>query len=417
VGWTDGNQTYTASSIVPAAATLALKAQWVILEYKDVPEDAWFAPYVEDAYSKGLISYDTAFNPDQIASRGMLVTVLGREYERETGTKIDHNGVTIFTDVPQNFYYAKYVGWGNANGIVLGMGDNTFGPNDPVTREQMAVFLYRLAVYTNLTSKQDADLTLLGRFKDGSKVSSYAKEAMCWAVEAGIFQGDDTGSLNPQSSSRRSEMITVLSRYIDYRNTVLSKQKVSVQFDAAGGDVETDSASYTAGTRFGNLPTPSKENRTFEGWYDGDTLYTDDSVVPETGVTLTAVWKVLGYSDVSEDDWYVAALEQAAALGILPAEDAFAPETEVTGALLADYLGRTAAKLLNQEITDPTAWAVESGLVTQEQLTMTLTPEEIVTSRNALAALAGLEPLDALSQNEAAFTKADLLVLMTDLLA
>jgi hypothetical protein len=134
-------------------------------------------------------------------------------------------------------------------------------------------------------------------------------------------------------------------------------------------------------------------------------------------VTLTAVWKVLGYSDVSEDDWYVAALEQAAALGILPAEDTFAPETEVTGALLADYLGRTAAKLLSQEIADPTAWAVESGLVTQEQLTMTLTPEEIVTSRNALAALAGLEPLDALSQNEAAFTKADLLVLMTDLLA
>jgi hypothetical protein len=60
---------------------------------------------------------------------------------------------------------------------------------------------------------------------------------------------------------------------------------------------------------------------------------------------------------------------------------------------------------------------VESGLVTREQLTMTLTPEEIVASRNALAALAGLEPLDALSQNEATFTKADLLVLMTDLLA
>ena len=191
LGWMDGDTMYTSSSIVPSVSTLVLKAQWCVLGYEDVKEESWFAPYVEDAYFKGLISKDTHFDPDDYASRAHMVTVLGREYERETGTEITHSGDNVFSDVNSISYYSKYVAWGNEVGIVKGISDTEFWPNANVTREQIAEFLYRLAIYTGITQRQDADLSILDRFRDKNMVTEYAEAAVCWAVDVGILQGDD----------------------------------------------------------------------------------------------------------------------------------------------------------------------------------------------------------------------------------
>ncbi len=217
-GWTDGKTYDTENSIVPDTDQLTLKASWCIQSYKDVLEDDWFASSVESAYNYGLISADTAFNPLDSTTRAQLVTVLAREYMRETGDVIPNNHIQVFFDVEENLYYSPYVAWGNAAGIVQGTGDGMFSPDDFVTREQIAVFLYRLGVYTGRVSQSGTDTGVLNRFRDSASVSGYAREAMSWAVSAGILQGDDLGCINPRNSSRRSEMTAMFVRYITYIN-------------------------------------------------------------------------------------------------------------------------------------------------------------------------------------------------------
>lgn len=354
LGWTNGSSTYTASSIVPSVESLVLKAKWCVLSYQDVLEDAWYASTVEEAYSLGLISKDTLFNPENYASRAQMVTVLGREYEREYGVTLSGSGSEAFTDVVKGSYYDTYVGWGYKNGIVLGMGDNKFEPDGNVTREQIAVFLYRMAVYTGKTISQDSDQSLLTSFRDGGTVSDYAKSAMCWAVNVGILQGDDRGYLDPQGSATRAHMITMLTRYI--KNVAdVSPSYTTVTFDPSGGTVDKSSASYVAGSTFGSLPTPTKQYRTFLGWYDGSTQYTASSTVPSSSLTLTAKWQVLGYTDVTEDLWFVSYLEKAYACGLVDGEGTFNASSSVVRSDIVTYMARTYEYLTNTTIPEANA--------------------------------------------------------------
>lgn len=355
-GWTDGNTVYTNDSIVPAVATLNLKARWCVLGYMDVIEDAWFTPYVEDAYAKGLISKDTHFNPDTYASRAHMVTILGREYEREAEQQISNSGKNGFSDVPSDSYFAKYVAWGNEIGIVKGITDTEFRPDMNVTREQCAEFLYRLAIYTGVTRREDGDLSVLDRFSDKNQVSPYAEAAMCWAVNAELLKGDTDSRINPQNPTRRSELITIFSRYIAYAETA-PKPTVTVTFDPNGGTVDSTSATYEVGGTLGTLPTPSKENRTFQGWYNGDTLYTADSQVPEAELTLTARWGVLNYTDVAEADWYVPHLEKAYEYGLVDGEGTFDAWSMGTRADMVVFLGR-----LYEYVTESTIPEAESSV-------------------------------------------------------
>lgn len=379
IGWTDGTTIYTSESIVPSVATLALKAQWCILDYEDVLEEAWFASYVEDAYFKGLISHDTHFDPDDYASRAHMITVLGREYERETGTEITGDGQTAFEDVTSNSYYAVYVAWGSEVGIVKGITETEFWPNENVTREQIAEFLYRLAIYTGVTQRQDGDLSVLDRFSDKNSVSEYARAAMCWAVDVGILQGDDAGKINPQNPARRSEMITMFSRYIDYIETA-EKVQIEITFDANGGTVDQSSATYELGGTLGELPTPTKENRTFLGWYYEDTQYTSDTKVPDKSLTLIARWGVLNYTDVEEEHWYVPYLERAYEYGLVDGVGSFDPWSQASRSDMVTFLGRIYEYLSGETIPEATtmvfedvdlsapyakyvAWGYEMGLV------------------------------------------------------
>ncbi len=380
LGWSDGTTTYTESSIVPSAATLALTAKWCIQTYTDVAETSWYATYVEKAYSYGLISLSTKFNPDSYTTRGQLITVLGREYERETGTTISNNGSSVFTDVKSSAYYASYVAWGNEVGIVKGTTSTTFAPTDYVTREQIAEFLYRLAIYTGYTTRTTADTSVLSKFSDADQVSSFAKSAVCWAVEAGILKGDDKGCINPKSYAKRSEMVTIFVRYVNYVSTNSPLVFSTITFDANGGTCSVSSQKYVVGEKMGTLPVATKAYRTFLGWYNGSTLYTSSSVVKEGNLTLTAKWQVLGYTDVSESAWYVKYLESGYDYGLITGEGTFGATTSATRSEIVTYIGKiyetltgtTIAKATSCNFTDVdltadyakyVAWGNENGLV------------------------------------------------------
>jgi len=214
VGWPDGSKYYTEDSTVPSSA-LTLKAQWVVIGFTDVPEGKWFSSYVESAYERGLISRDSLFRPDDLTSRAQMITVLGREYENEVGKRVS-GGENVFSDVSNSSYYVGYVAWGKSVGLVKGISETVFDPNANVTREQIAEFLYRLAIYTGYAVREEGNPQSLERFGDRDNISNYAKAAICWAVDVGILKGDNAGNVNPKDPARRCEMVTMFSRYADY---------------------------------------------------------------------------------------------------------------------------------------------------------------------------------------------------------
>jgi uncharacterized repeat protein (TIGR02543 family) len=408
-GWVSGGTTYTASSTVPTVSTLLLKAQWCVLTYQDVTEDKWYASYVETAYDQGLISKADRFYPDSNASRCQMVTVLGREYERETGTTISGDGTKYYSDVVGGSYYSSYVAWGAENGIVKGIGDRKFAPDDNVTREQIAVFLYRFAIFRGAAAEATVDRSVLDRFEDSSQVSDFALDAVCWAVKVGILKGDDRGCLNPKSSAQRSEMITMFSRYISYWNetgisiqgdavaTVNSApETVTVTFDGNGGTVSQATAVYTPGAALSTLPTAEQEGYVFQGWFDGETQYTEDSAAPAVDMTLTAHWEAIPVEETTEET-----TEAPDILGDLEAE------TQVEAAQLETMLTRTYQLALGDEAAQ---WQPQE---TQEP--ESVTPETVLDALYAMAQETGAvtevpETQTALSwaQEEAFLTQEEL---------
>lgn len=380
-GWFQDNTEYTSSSQVPAVETLLLKAKWCVLEYQDVLEESWFSPYVEAAYNQGLISKDTHFNPDQAAPRCQMVTVLGREYERETGEKLSNTN-SGFLDVLGMSYYAPYVTWGAETGIVKGMGGDMFQPDINVTREQIAAFLYRYAIYRGIVAEGGEDETVLQRFNDGGQVSEYARAAISWAITAEILQGDDSNCINPQGFAKRSEMVTMFSRYINYSEAappIQTEKTVTITLDANGGSVSETTLSCTAGKAIGQLPTASKEGSVFVGWFLEGTQYTDESIVPETDITLTARWGVRGYSDVPEGHWLAEYVAKCCDNGLLDGEggtlnpDGATNRAEVIKMLGRGYESQTGTTIeasqtnftdvdMNQDYGRYVAWAAENGL-------------------------------------------------------
>ena len=137
-------------------------------------------------------------------SRAMFVTVLWRIAGRPAG------GVTAFTDVPDGQWYSGAVAWAAQEGIVLGTTRTTFSPDEALTREQLATILLR---YAEKNALDEAARSSLSGFADGASVSPYAREAMCWAVGAGIFKGSD-GLLLPQDGATRAQAAAVLVRFL-----------------------------------------------------------------------------------------------------------------------------------------------------------------------------------------------------------
>ena len=178
------------------------------LEFIDVPADSWYRHYVEEMYWMGLMTGmdPTHFGPDRILCRGQFVTVL---YRIESEPRTEYS--PVFPDVQNGEFYTSPVLWASRNGIVTGYTDTgNFGPGDIITREQMAVMMYRYAEFCGFDVSERADLSV---YPDMYKVSGFAEEAMEWAVAAGLITGDQ-GSLKPQDSVNRAVCATILTRFV-----------------------------------------------------------------------------------------------------------------------------------------------------------------------------------------------------------
>ena len=177
------------------------------MPFTDVDENDWFYDAVKYAYENELMSgtaLDT-FSPDTNTTRGMIVSIL---YRLEGSPAITERAA--FTDVESGQYYADAVAWAAANGIVSGYDAFTFGPNDNITREQMASILYRYAQYKGIDTSAAGNLAA---FSDNASISAYARTAISWAVGEGLVSGMGDGTLAPQGQATRAQVASILMRF------------------------------------------------------------------------------------------------------------------------------------------------------------------------------------------------------------
>ena len=179
--------------------------------YRDVKQSAWYYEGVKFVDENGLMNGmgNGKFEPDTVMTRAMLVTVLWRSAGSPKA------GKNTFTDVKNGQWFTAAIAWAAENGIVKGMGDNTFEPDTEITREQMATILYR---YAKLRKADTSARDSLKGFADTGRVSAWAKEAMQWAVAVGVINGSkesDAVYLLPTEGATRAQVATMLMRYLE----------------------------------------------------------------------------------------------------------------------------------------------------------------------------------------------------------
>ncbi|MEI3078133.1 MAG: S-layer homology domain-containing protein [Oscillospiraceae bacterium] len=177
------------------------------LPFDDVRRGDWFYDDVRYVYETGLMNgtANRIFAPSVSTTRAMIVTILWRL----EGSPVV-NFAMRFRDVVENAWYSEAVRWAAANGIVTGYSENAFGPNDNITREQLAAILHRYAKYKGLDVSAGEDTNILS-FDDAQTISGYAVPAMQWACGAGLMQGSNR-KLLPTAQATRAQVAAMLHR-------------------------------------------------------------------------------------------------------------------------------------------------------------------------------------------------------------
>ena len=212
----DGTYSFTMPSAdVKISATFAEDPDWTEPEepatdvsdiFLDVAPNAWYKDAVQYAYDNGLMTgvSDTEFAPEATTTRAMIVSILAR---LEGVTTAQAAG---FADVDDNDWYATAVNWAANVGVVNGYEDNTFKPNTAITREQLAAILMNYAAYKGEDVSNRADLT---SYTD--QPSTWAEEAMQWAVAEKLITGVTNDELQPQGNATRAQVAAILQRFLD----------------------------------------------------------------------------------------------------------------------------------------------------------------------------------------------------------
>ena len=177
------------------------------LPFTDVASGSWYYDSVAYVYEQGLMggTGEGRFSPDLTTSRAMIVTIL---YRLEGSPAV--SGGASFADVTAGQWYSDGVAWASANGIVTGYSNGSFGPDDTITREQMAAILYRYARYKGYALSAQA---ALDGYADAAQVSAYAADAMKWAVGSGLITGTSGTTLSPAGSATRAQAAVILARF------------------------------------------------------------------------------------------------------------------------------------------------------------------------------------------------------------
>lgn len=196
-------------SILCAAALTCSAGAANVADFSDVRSSDWYHDAVTYVSENELMNgtSGTTFGPNDTTSRSMIVTILYRL--AGSPDMPEGNWGYPYADVDASAYYSTPVYWARENDLVTGYSDTQFGPNDPITREQMAVILYRYADYLGLDTDTGFMQDKYYDFEDYQTVSRYATNAMSWCVNHGVINGSN-GKLNPQGTATRAEVAQIL---------------------------------------------------------------------------------------------------------------------------------------------------------------------------------------------------------------
>ena len=217
IGWYSDHSLTNQVSEVSLTKNMTVYAGWranenpdiVVNPFTDVFEKDWFYDDAMFVYKNGLMlgTSKTLFGPHGTVTRGMMATILWR-MEGSLAPK----GENSFTDVEAGRWYADAITWTTENGIFAGYSKDKFGPDDPITREQLTAIFYRYADYKGykLTVTENLD-----KFEDADKITDYAKMVMQWAVGNGLIKGKSENLLDPQGTATRAEIAAMLHRFVE----------------------------------------------------------------------------------------------------------------------------------------------------------------------------------------------------------
>ena len=177
------------------------------VSFSDVPKTHWAYTYVQNAVKNGLFSGigNGMFGPSMNVTRGMFVTTL---YSSAGSPDVE---LSSFTDVPSNAWYAKAVAWASQQGIVSGIGDNKFGPDLPITREQIALILFNYADGVS----PGTEAFVRAAYPDGKDIHNWALTAFTWAMNKELISGKSGNILDPLATATRAEVAVIMQNFVN----------------------------------------------------------------------------------------------------------------------------------------------------------------------------------------------------------
>lgn len=271
-------------SMAPAALAVGTNP------FTDVSSDDWYYDEVQYVYENDLMkgTSTTTFSPEVTVNRAMMVTIL---YRLEGAPAVSTTG--SFTDVPAGQYYTDAVEWAKENEITGGYGNGLFGPNDLLTREQMATFFYRYAEFKGYDVSASADLS---GYTDLGSVSSYALDAFKWTNANGLIKGTTTTTLSPKGDATRGQLAVILYRFCE--NVVADAvETYTVTFDYNYSNKGTyTTVSVKDGDKVEKPDAPIRSSYSFSGWYtkaSGGSKF-DFNTAITADLTLYARWSYNG---------------------------------------------------------------------------------------------------------------------------
>lgn len=176
--------------------------------FGDIRNDKWYSEAIGYCYSNGYMAGTSTltFSHSAEVTRAMFATILSTLSKAD----LDEYTHSVFDDVDEGKWYTAPITWANANGLAEGMGDGRFAPGDPVTREQISLFLYKFAQFRGMNTSARADLSGFG---DEDRIHAWAYDAVSWAVAEGLISGVSKNVLSPRTSSTRAQVAVMLMKF------------------------------------------------------------------------------------------------------------------------------------------------------------------------------------------------------------
>ena len=206
--WDDDSSSSGTTTTPTTPTTPANPVPDKAMSFTDVKSNDWYYSSVRYAYDNGLFSgvSHESFGPGDSMDRSMLATVL---YSLDGKPAAGKSG---FADVADGVWYADAVAWAAEHGIVSGVSGGAFAPGGTITREQLAVMLYRYAQYKGYDVSKTADLS---GYADQDKLSDWAARAVQWACGSGLMNGRSAAQLAPEGTLTRAEAATMLKAFCE----------------------------------------------------------------------------------------------------------------------------------------------------------------------------------------------------------